>query len=358
MLPGQLTSPDARSASSSLHRGMFVPEPTMLPAPTPISLPDSLPVVRARVTLRLLDATTLPPYKGALLRGGFGFAMQRASCPPPCWGRSADCAAGALCPYRWVFETPHPPQVAQLHDLRDVPRPFVIEPPLDQRRQYAAGDALELGLTLLGHGADYLPYFVYAFEQLGRMGLGRSQARARLERVEALAPWQPVGQVLYQDGRLTGVDQPLPVVDVPLVVARAGRDMVDLQLALHTPLRIKARGEFLRRFDLPALVRALCWRLQALSLFFTDAPWQADYRPLVAQAAQVAVEQQVRWVDWERTSTRSTQPGPMNLGGIIGSVRLRDVTPALHALLLLGSLVHVGKACTFGHGRYEIAPVP
>ena len=160
-------------------------------------------ISRFCVTLRLLDATTLPPYKGAMLRGGFGYAFQRAACPQPCWGHSDTCAVGALCPYRWIFETPHPPGVAQLHDLQDVPRPFVIEPPLDHKRQYAAGDALEFGLVLIGRGIDHLPYFLFSFEQLGRMGLGREQARARLERVEALRPWEPTGLAVYQDGRVT-----------------------------------------------------------------------------------------------------------------------------------------------------------
>jgi len=61
---------------------------------TTTSLPGSaaltgldLPLLRARVTMRLLDDTTLPAYKGAMLRGGFGYAFQRASCPPGMLGR-------------------------------------------------------------------------------------------------------------------------------------------------------------------------------------------------------------------------------------------------------------------------------
>src|SRR5215207_1286710 len=112
----------------------------------------TLPVLRARVTMRLLEDAALPAAKGAMLRGGFGYAFQRSACPQPCWGHSDTCTVTALCPYRWVFETPHPPGVAHLHDLQDVPRPFVIEPPHDERTRYAAGDALEFGLVLIGRG--------------------------------------------------------------------------------------------------------------------------------------------------------------------------------------------------------------
>jgi hypothetical protein len=34
---------------------------------------------------------------------------------------------------------------------------------------------------------------------------------------------------------------------------------------------------------------------------------------------------------------------------------LRDVPPALRTLLLVGSVIHVGKACVFGHGGYTLA---
>src|SRR5262249_50105665 len=135
-----------------------------------------LPIMRARVTMRLLEDTSLPASKGAMLRGGFGYAFQRSCCPQACWGASDQCIVAALCSYRWVFETPHPPGIRHLHDLQDVPRPFVIEPPSDMRTRYTAGDVLEFGLVLIGHGIDQLPYFLFSFEQLGRMGLGRQNA--------------------------------------------------------------------------------------------------------------------------------------------------------------------------------------
>lgn len=354
------------------------------PSVPTLELPAGLRLLRARVTLRLLAAAALPIYKGALLRGGFGYAFQRTSCPQPCWNRAEQCALGAICPYRWVFETPHPPGVPHLHDLQDVPRPFVIEPPLDHQRSYAAGAAIEFGLVLIGRGIDFLPYFLFGFERLGQLGLGRERTPFRLERVEALRPWQPVGVVVYQDGRVlagarseepgsrrTGAqenssageqwarnqgDDWLPKYDAAAILAEAARLPADLRLTLRTPLRVKARGAFIETFDLAAMVQAIGWRLNALATFHGDGPWGYDYRPLVEQARAVTVEQaQVQWADWERTSTRGAAPRTMKLGGLIGSAVLRGVGPDLRALLLAGSLVHVGKACVFGHGGVEIA---
>ncbi len=57
-------------------------------------LPAGLPVLRARVMLRLLEDATLPVHKAAMLRGGFGYAFQRATCPASCWGQSERCQTG------------------------------------------------------------------------------------------------------------------------------------------------------------------------------------------------------------------------------------------------------------------------
>lgn len=316
-----------------------------------------LPMLRTRVTMRLLQATTLPAYKGGLLRGGFGYAFQRSACPPRCWGDSHNCGVDALCPYRWIFETPHPPGMIDLHDLQDVPRPFVIEPPLDQKRAYAAGDTLEFGLLILGRAIDHLPYFLFSFEQLGVMGLGRDRARARLERVEALEPWLPVGRVVYQDGHATIDRDLLPILQPPVIAEQARRLPADLLLTLQTPLRVKTRGTFIEALDVPAIVQAASWRLNALATFHGGGPWQCNHRALAEQARAVAtINPRVQWVDWERTSTRGSESRSMKLGGLVGAAVLRGVPPELRALLLASGLVHVGKAAVFGHGKIELTP--
>lgn len=319
------------------------------------ALPDGLAIQCARVTTRLLIDTQLPEHKGAMLRGGFGYAFQRISCPLRCWKLEHGCELAQLCPFRWIFATPRPPGIEQLHDLQDIPRPFVIMPPTDGRSNYAAGEALEFGLTLIGRAIDYLPFFLQSFEELGKMGLGRMHTQARLERVEVLQPWQPTGVVVYQDGRVLNTAEALPVYDHARVIARAMQLPADLRLNLRTPLRLKARGDILRQLDLPALMQAICWRLHTLSIFHGDGPWELNHRALAAEASSIRIEQpQLRWLDLRRTSTRGPQPETMPQGGLLGSAMLRDVPPQLRAILLSGGLVHVGKACTFGHGAINV----
>lgn len=149
----------------------------------------ALSVLRLSISLRLASAARLPAFKGALFRGALGYALQRIGFPPVCWGHSSTSCPAAipLCAYRELFEVALPPDKAVLHDLHDAPRSFVIEPPLDQRRQYAAGDVLEANILLFGPGINLLAHVILAFADVARTGLGRYQMQARLEQVEALA---------------------------------------------------------------------------------------------------------------------------------------------------------------------------
>lgn len=317
--------------------------------------PASLSILRARLTLRLLADGPLPAYKGGMLRGGFGYAFQRVVCPPPCQGHASTCAVRHVCPYHQIFEPTHPAEHSHLHNLRDIPRAFVITSPTDQRVAYRAGDVLEGMLTLIGSAITALPHFISSFAELGKLGLGERRLPARLERMEALYPWQVTGVTVYGDDRVHESDQLLPLITSEAIRIHGTTLPATIRLTFTTPLRLQVKGAVLRSFDLPAMVRALCWRLHALSTFYGDGPWHVDHQALVEQARQIRVTQpRMRWMDWGRTSTRDPQRRDMKLGGLIGSVDLHDVPNTLRALLVAGSLVHVGKNCTFGHGHYRI----
>ncbi|HEU4327846.1 MAG TPA: CRISPR system precrRNA processing endoribonuclease RAMP protein Cas6 [Roseiflexaceae bacterium] len=320
-------------------------------------LPEPPALLRCRLTMRLLEDAPLPVQKGALIRGGFGYAFQRVSCPPPCSQRTAQCLVAALCPYRWVFETPRPPDAMQLHDLQDVPRPFVLTPPDDPRTRYPAGSTLDFELVLVGRTIQWLPFFLLAFERFAADGLGRDNARARLERVEALAPWSVTGPVVFQDGRVLAAQAALPILDGAVLQARAEALGPDVRLTLATPLRLKHGGRILDRLDLPALVQALCWRISTLAAFHSDVPWPVDFRALVdlAQATRVTPEP-LRWEERSRVSQRGGEH-TMPYGGLTGSAVLRGVAPELRALLLIGTFTHVGKACVFGNGALRLTPI-
>lgn len=315
-----------------------------------------LEVLRLRVSLRLASEARLPPFKGALIRGALGYALQRVGCPSVCWGQSSRCpSAIPSCAYRELFELELPPGRTVLHDLRDAPRPFVIEPPHDHRRHYAAGDLLETGMLLFGRSINLLAYVILAFIDAARAGLGRYQVPARLEQVEALAYGQPFGIPIYRDDNSVFSDHVLPIFNLSELSCQAANLPSHIRLVLRTPLRIKTDGRFLKTFDLPTLVQAIAWRLYVLNYCYGSDPWNVDYQSAITAARQAIVAQDATyWVDWERSSTRPDKRQSMTLGGLMGSVVLDNVPLVVRSLLLAASVVHAGKACVFGHGQLEL----
>src|SRR5262249_10331478 len=148
-------------------------------------------------------------------------------------------------------------------------------------------------------------------------------------------------------------------VDPMALADRAAALSDTFSLHLRTPLHIKSRGSVVRTLDPTAMVRAASRRIAALALFHGGSPWTVDHRELVACAHAIRVDRpHVTWVNWTHTPTQHGQPCEMTLGGLVGTAALHSVPPQLRAVLLLGSVVHIGKSCVFGHGCYELQPCP
>ncbi len=101
------------------------------------------------------------------------------------------------------------------------------------------------------------------------------------------------------------------------------------------------------------LIRNLLRRLSSLAYFHHGWELDLDFTGLIERAAGVRlVEDNTRWVNWERYSSR--QDSKMNLGGVVGTVVYEGDLDEFIPLLRLGELVHVGKGAVFGMGKYEM----
>lgn len=311
-------------------------------------LPD-LTVARFRFTLQAVDVLTLPDYKGSTLRGGFGHSFRKVVCtmgPIPC----ATCLLHFKCPYPRFFETPVSEKTPPfMRGVKTGPQPFVLEPPLENKRIYQSGEKLEFILILIGRAIEYLSYFVYAFYQLGVMGIGRGKGKFRLQQVDFFSEgWQTV---------YTHTTQLLSLNDTyvnsrPAVTENATAKQVILTFL--TPTRIKVKGHLTTEISFRELTVHLLRRVNSLAYFHTKSPtivW--DWQTVLEAADNVSLKnQQLQWVDWERYSNR--QKTRMKLGGFVGEMTFSGDLGQFIALLQIGELVHVGKGATFGLGKYKM----
>jgi hypothetical protein len=311
---------------------------------------------RYQVGLQALESVRLPAWKGSAVRGAFGQVFRRLACVggklcPPC--QMPD-----RCPYHYIFETAPPPGAKVLRKLTDIPRPFVLEPPEDTAQLYAPGTPLVVGLVLIGRGIDFLPHFIVTLRELGEKGLGFRRGRLGMLEVTAANGAGPPAVIYTEQDRLVRNHNCTQTVDDLRgrgLNARPG--FSHLTLRFRTPTTLRRKGRLVDRPEMGTLVRNLIHRVTALSYFHCGAKWPADEEiPGLIQAAEQVrlVRADVRWVDWERYSSR--QQTTMKFGGIVGDATHEGDIGLLLPLLLAGEAVHVGRHCVFGNGRYEVMP--
>lgn len=256
------------------------------------------------------------------------------------------CLLYRSCPYPYIFETPPPENSEKMRRYRAAPHPFLLELPLE------CGSGLyELGLTLVGRAAAYLPYLVYAFQLAGKRGLGKARVPMILVEVVQAQPVHKNGWVpIYEPG---GVLKRFPpsVAEIPAAPT-------DVHLRLKTPLRLRHAGRLVnpQTFRFSDLLGALLRRVSLLTYFHTDRPLETDFAGIMSKARRVEpLSVGLEWKDWTRYSSR--QETTMQMGGLIGEmvIELKPGTP-FWPYLFLGQWVHAGKATSMGLGQYEIEP--
>jgi len=306
---------------------------------------------RYEISCRFLDDAILPPYKGSTFRGAFGGALKKVVCAV----RHKECPSCLLakrCVYAATFEAE-----ARGSDPRGLmavrPHPYVIEPPLTPRTRFAGGDSFDFSLLLFGDANQNLPYFIYAFEQMGEGGVGKKigDTRARL-RVTGV---RTGGTDIFDVARRSLEPVAAPALSLP--APPTGEETLAVAVALETPLRLKQENRLQASLPFHILVRAMLRRISSLYAAYGDGEPPLDYRGLVARAAEVeTVSSRLRWHDWERYSHRQDQA--MLMGGMLGTVTYRGRLAEYLPLLDLCREFHIGKQTSFGLGKitFEVLP--
>jgi hypothetical protein len=339
---------------------------------------DNFTAHQLHFTCEVQTPILLNEHQGSAIRGALFHALRNQFCYNKKAKDCGDCALWATCPICFLVATRNP----QSGRGADVPRPYVIESPLDGKTRYQPGEILKFGLTMFAQALDFFPYVVLGSKALEQEGLGKRINEWANERGGESANGQRgasgkgrrgkrrgtfVIRELAALNRLTGERQPvlrqgdtmvevpnLPVTNEQVQVLAAQLPKHRITLTFKTPTRIIEQGKLLHRPTFRPLIQRLHRRLRDLSREFTRTPWEFDFRQVMAQAEAVQVtEDQTRWVELDSYSWRRKASTP--LGGLVGQVTFEgDLEPFL-PWLVWGEVVHVGKDAVKGNGWYEIS---
>ncbi|MBI2863669.1 MAG: CRISPR system precrRNA processing endoribonuclease RAMP protein Cas6 [Chloroflexi bacterium] len=339
---------------------------TLRPQPSTLNpQPSTLTVHLLRFEVRAIDPILLNEHKGSALRGALFNALRGRFCHNREVASCHPCPLHATCPICTLVATVD--EGGQRG--ADPPRPFVIDPPLDQKTYYQPGDTLEFGLTLFGDGLKLFPYVVVAFQEAGNQGTGKRVAsgnarpqrgRFAIEKIEAVNPLTGERQPVKTKG-----DDLIRLPNVPLTFSRVegGGWRVEgapstlspqtLTLRFLTPVRLIDNGRLVRPLRFRPLVQRLFERLTGLMAYYAGAQLEEDFAGLLALAEEVpVVEDRMRWVELDSYSARQHRATPM--GGLVGEISFAGELGPFLPYLIWGQFTHVGKDATKGNGWYRV----
>jgi hypothetical protein len=336
----------AATATKEIQRPVLVWKAGPLEDADAYPLPR-IPYLRLRVGLRTCEPARLPPYHGSLLRGAFGHALRRTVCTMGPRQACGGCSLRSACHYVRLFEPFAGRRAAFVAGAPASPKPFVIAP-RSSRQSFERGELLELDLLLFGHAVELQGFAILACERMARHGLGSRRRRFELDEVcyqDAAGEWHTG----FRRGVRRWHRNAEPVL--PSGEPLSGEELV---LRFATPVRFKAGGRLVDRFDFRLLARRMLRRVVEIGeVHVSDRGPKAGFERLLAAADRVeVVRSDLRWHDWQRFSNR--QRSKMQLGGVVGEMAVRGDLEPLSALLRTAEIVHVGKGTTFGLGKVEI----
>lgn len=286
----------------------------------------------------------LPYYKGSTFRGGFGNVFRKIACPL----RLMDCKECIMkqqCVYSYVFETfpAENSNILNMNKYEKIPHPFIIEPPDYGEQYFPQGQTISFNLILIGSAIDYIPYFIYTFEQLGKTGIGKGRGRYILSEVKVDE------NIVYRKGILR---KSFPkFIEIPSDFETV-ESVERLKLKLITPLRIKYQRKFVTKLDFHILIRSILRRLSLLAYFHCGGQLpDFSIQEVIKEAEKVKIlTSTLRWYDWERYSSR--QNARMKMGGLTGEISYEgNIAPFLQ-YIKAGEILHAGKNTSFGLGKF------
>ncbi|MEW6193431.1 MAG: CRISPR system precrRNA processing endoribonuclease RAMP protein Cas6 [Bacillota bacterium] len=324
-----------------------------------IPCPEKLSLIRYNVQLAAgPHGLVLPPYKGSTFRGGFAGTFQRLVCSTGT-RQCRPCPLKTECPYALVFESEPPAGSEALRNYASIPRPFILEPPLDPKNEYAPGEPVVFSLVLFGRAAGLLPYFIVTLDEFGRRGIGQGRRPFILDKITVTNPLSGENAVIYHqaDRVVRPKDLGITARDIWLwaagEISRSDGAHATIRIKFLTPTRITYESRPIRTPEFHTIVRNLLRRISSLCYFHHGFAYEADFPAIIQNATRIElVANHTRWFDWERYSSRQAKKVP--LGGLVGEAVYTGPVAAFWPLLRLGELLHVGKGTVFGQGKFLV----
>ena len=256
-----------------------------------------------------IDLRPSHPFIGSAVRGAFGYALRRVSCPYVN-ANCDECDISSECVYNEFFE-----------NISDTPN-FRLDINLNQK-------SFDFKILLFEHATSYLPHVVIAIQNMQEIGLGADRRKFKFMH-------------LTLNGKII---EPKFLLSEKLDTLNFTPNFTagDYEISLITPLRIKQKNALVRReIDFKSFIRQIAMRFESIMGERMDK-FEVKFDRF---------EQDLRFYDLERYSNR--QHTKMQFGGMLGKMRVFGLDERSARLLQLSQIIGIGKSTVFGLGKIKV----
>lgn len=326
----------------------------LIPLPTASLSTTHLWFSAQAVTPLELDAAS-----GSAFRGSFFNAIWSRFCTNKQAPSCALCPLHTLCPVSAIVA----PLREENERGQDIPRPYVIVPPLEGAKRYQPGESFSFGMTLIGNIMQLLPYIFLSLPQLEAGGLGHvlaengeKRGRFQIEKVETYHPFTSARQTMYEEKKAR-VQAPAITVQAEEWFQQAAQlNQTQITLRFVTPLRLIHHEHLVKQIVFRAFIQRLLERYVALERYYgnqqTNLTWEERETYLYQAESVVCTNDHTSWLELTSHSNRQKRSTP--IGGLMGEATFEGNLAPFLALLIVGELIHVGKNVVKGNGKYHI----
>ncbi|MEF3693859.1 MAG: CRISPR system precrRNA processing endoribonuclease RAMP protein Cas6 [Candidatus Cloacimonadota bacterium] len=125
------------------------------------------------------------------------------------------------------------------------------------------------------------------------------------------------------------------------------REVPGLRIDFLSPLRQKHEGRLMSEFEWMPFAKSLINRIRFINTHFNRD--ELTIPDNIELDGVKIVSSHTYWSEKIRVSHR--QDARMSIGGLVGYVVVKDVSPEMVGILKLARYLHAGKQCSFGNGE-------
>jgi len=315
-----------------------------------------------RFTLTPFSKMHMPiSNKGSILRGALGYALKNLVCTNSDTTACPQCGMSTQCSYSMIFS---PSNVTNFKRIKDIPRGFVIKPPLDIESSYDKERPFVFDLVIFGKHWVSFPWFVVALNLLSNIGIGLNRAKFAISEISI---WNGDFFVPIYDpaNRMIRNEQYFITEETLLKNIKTSLDTITLKFLTPTRIKYNPTGEkgkstVVKHPEFHHIIRRLIQRLNMLSNIYCDCKFVDDVYSLIEASERIkTVSSDLIWHHRTRKSKtmrdKEGMPATHDQSGFTGSITFSGNMKVFMPILLVGQYVHVGEDTVFGNGWYEVS---